>query len=101
MNMQQLSSRDSSSFGDNSGRDLSYNARRDLSSSQALRASTSASSSRKKSILENMTLAQLHLTNMRLHGREDDLILLKSKLSDLIDGRCKRPELLLVSGISG
>ena len=100
MNRQRLGSRDSSSLGD-SGRDLCYNSRRDDLSSRALHASTSASSSRKKSILEQTTLAQLHLANMRLHGREDDLLLLKSKLSDLIDGKCKRPDLLLVSGISG
>ena len=44
-------------------------------------------------------MAQLHLANMKLHGREDDLNLLKSKLVKLDDD--SRPELLLVSGVSG
>ena len=42
---------------------------------------------------------------MRLHGREDDLKLLKSKLRELSNGDTGnvhgRPELLVISGISG
>ena len=53
------------------------------------------------------SLAQLHIANMNLHGREDDLQLLKSKLIKL-KNNCKKdtpnlhlPELILVSGVSG
>ena len=53
------------------------------------------------------SLAQLHIANMNLHGREDDLQLLKSKLIKL-KNNCKNdtpnlhlPELILVSGVSG
>ena len=52
------------------------------------------------------SLAQLHIANMNLHGREDDMQLLKSKLNELKNNRKKDtpnflPELILVSGISG
>ena len=62
---------------------------------------------------EEPSLAQLHLTNMRLHGRENDLKLLNSKLRDLnkvqssdattnnSDVIKPRPQLLLVAGASG
>lgn len=68
-------------------------------SDQVLRASAVESSNRRKLVRQRTTLAQLHLANMKLHGREDDLKLLKSKLVKLDDD--SRPELLLVSGVSG
>jgi hypothetical protein len=67
-----------------------------------------AEDARRGSNLHRTTsLAQLRLVNMRLHGREDDIKLLKSKLVELKNrsadtgGEGKRPELILVSGVSG
>ena len=65
-----------------------------------------AEDARRGSNLHSTTsLAQLRLVNMRLHGREDDMKLLKSKLIELkkrgsadSGGEGKRPELILVSG---
>jgi hypothetical protein len=52
---------------------------------------------------EVSSLAQLRLSNMRLHGREDDMKLLKSKLRDLAkkEEGAALPEIVLVSGVSG
>lgn len=72
------------------------------------------------------SLAQLHLNGMKLHGREDDMKVLKSKLFDIKNGKKKKigvatstssrriigedmtlahegklPEIVLVAGISG
>lgn len=54
-------------------------------------------------------LSQLRLANMKLHGREDDMELLKAKLLELKKGKCEKnnksdnslPELVLISGVSG
>ena len=49
------------------------------------------------------SLAQLRLAHMRLHGREDDLNLLRAKLGELATngGSTALPESILVSGVSG
>ena len=49
------------------------------------------------------SLARLRLSNMRLHGREGDMKLLKNKLRDLAkkEKGAALPEIVLVSGVSG
>lgn len=57
------------------------------------------------------SLAQLKMQNMSLHGREDDMKLLKAKLRDVRTkerqhddagiNATSRPELVLLSGVSG
>ena len=60
----------------------------------------------------SFNLAKLRLANLRLHGREDDIQLLDTKLrelkgrrghgiNDAVDPAKVRPELLLVKGVSG
>ncbi len=57
--------------------------------------------------IKSSSLAQLRLSNMRLHGREEEMKLLQLKLQELRKGvsvgqRMKvLPELVLVSGVSG
>ena len=53
-----------------------------------------------------MSLARLNVANMKLHGREDDMKVLESKLLDLKNNddnssSKKLPELVLISGVSG
>ena len=50
-----------------------------------------------------MSLARLNIANMKLHGREDDMKVLESKLLDLKNDNSssKLPELVLISGVSG
>ena len=51
-----------------------------------------------------MSLARLNVANMKLHGREDDMKVLESKLLDLKNddnSSSKLPELVLISGVSG
>eukprot|EP00984_Skeletonema_dohrnii_P034809 scaffold33706_cov227-Skeletonema_dohrnii-CCMP3373.AAC.1 len=68
-----------------------------------------AQSSRKKSTVST-TIAQLRVSNMKLHGRDDDIELLRSKLRELAkkkDGEEEDAaknhvgEMILVSGTSG
>ena len=53
----------------------------------------------------SLSLAQLRLADLRLHGREDDLNLLRSKLRELGTGNERdsivQRELLLITGMSG
>jgi len=93
------------------------------SSSDAVRAATSsvqlsagelsdrvklaAAKSRKWNMksIKSSSLAQLRLTNMKLHGREEDMKLFRCKLQELKKGVGKKkkvlPEIVLVSGVSG
>ena len=58
------------------------------------------------------SLAKLRLSNMKLHGRESDMKVLKGKLMELKEGTldnknnisreiCPLPEMVLISGVSG
>ena len=55
--------------------------------------------------IKSSSLAQLRLTNMKLHGREEDVKLFRCKLQELKKGVGKGkkvlPEIVLVSGVSG
>ena len=61
-------------------------------------ASKSSRRSTVKKALSSSTLAQLRLSDLKLHGREDDMAMLKDKLSNMdnVGG-----ELVLVAGVSG
>ena len=55
--------------------------------------------------IKSSSLAQLRLSNMKLHGREEDMKLLRGKLQELKKGVGKSkkvlPKIVLVSGVSG
>ena len=85
------SSADRSSIGGSSVRELSE------------KVVKAAESARGLGRLSATSLAQLRLAHMRLHGREGDLKLLRTKLGELTTngGSTALPEIILVSGVSG
>lgn len=66
-----------------------------------------AKSSRRASVDRSASMAQLRLSNMKLHGREDDMKYLRKKLLELKKNKgvgknsSNLPQLILISGISG
>jgi len=55
--------------------------------------------------IKSSSLAQLRLSNMKLHGREEDIKLLRCKLQELKkgvgEGKKELPKIVLISGVSG
>ena len=62
---------------------------------------TAARSSMQRARRYSPSLSKLKLDNMKMHGREDDIKLLKRKLRDNIIEGAGRRELVLIAGVSG
>ena len=61
---------------------------------------TKAATSSKKFNSRSSSLTQLNIANMNLHGREDDMKLLKTKLREFTKEKSNH-ELILIAGESG
>ena len=71
-------------------------------SNAVLEAAGSSKRASLKQRLSSFTLAQLRLVDMKLHGREDDMALLKDKLSNIANTNdVNAREIILVAGVSG